>query len=85
MGFFDWLFSRKKENKVRIIDPDNLFVKDGAGKGYHNLKKTYNRLQLSNYINGKKVKFWKIVYGADDEDGDEFIPIFYNSRRKQGR
>jgi len=82
MRFFDWLFGKRKSKEVRIIDPDNLFCRDGAGKGYHRLKKTYRRYQLSNYIHGKKVKFWKIVYGADDEDGDEFIPIFYNSKVK---
>ncbi len=89
MGFFDWLFgSRKIERKsgrIKIIDPDGLFYRDGAGKGYRRLKKTYRRYQLSDYVNGKKVKFWKIVYGADDEDGDEFIPILYNSRRRRQR
>ena len=83
MGIFDWLFGSKKLKRIKIIDPDGLFKRDGAGRGYHNLKKTYNRLQLSNYINGKKVKFWKIVYGADDEDGDRFIPIFCNLRRRR--
>jgi len=87
MGFFGWLFNnrkiKRKSNRIKIIDSDGLFYRDGAGKGYHRLKKTYRRYQLSNYVHGRKVKFWKIVYGADDEDGDEFIPIFYNSRRRR--
>ena len=85
MGIFDFLFGKRKSNRVKIIDPDGLFYRDGVGRGYHRLKKTYNRQQLSNYINGKKVKVWKIVYGADDAEGDEFIPIFYCSRRRRRR
>lgn len=83
MGFFDWLFGVRKTTRVKIIDPDGLLYRDGAGKGYRRLKKTYRRHQLSNYIKGKKIRFWKIVYGADDSDGDEFIPIFYRSKRNK--
>ena len=87
MGFFDWLFSsrkiKRKSNRVKIIDPDGLFYKDGVCRGYRRLKRTYGRHQLSNYINGKRVRFWKIVYGADDADRDEFIPIYYNIRRRR--
>lgn len=87
MGFFSWLFGvdkiKRKSNRVKIIDPDGLLYRDGAGRGYHRLKKTYGRHQLSNYVHGRKVRFWKIVYGADDADGDEFVPIFYNSRRRR--
>ena len=77
MNFLNILINKRMVS--RIIDPDNLFHKNGYGKGYFKLKKKYNRYQLVPSINGKKVKFWKIVYGADDSEGDQFIPIFAHS------
>lgn len=89
MNLFEWLFGnrqRKRESgRIKIIDTEGLFYRDGAARGYNKLKRTYSRHQLSNYINGRKVKVWKIVYGADDADGDKFIPIFYRSRSKRHR
>ena len=84
MGLFNWIFGKRSyriNSKVKIIDPDNLFYRNGQGEGYWRLNEKYKRHQISDYVRGRKVKFWKMVYGADDEDGDEFIPIFY-SRRK---
>jgi uncharacterized membrane protein len=49
---------------------------DGGIKGYNKYKKTYHRYNMVDKIKGKKVIGWKQVYYADDQDGDEFIPLF---------
>jgi len=74
---------KRNDNSIRIFDPNGLLRRDGQSRNYHRLRKTYHRNELTNFVNGKKVKCWRIVYGADDAEGDEFVPIFYHSNRKK--
>jgi len=64
--FFTGYLKKRKSNRVKIIDSDGLSYKDGVGRGYYRLKRTYNKQKLSNYINGKRVEIWEIVYWAND-------------------
>ena len=43
-------------------------------------KCTYSKYQRKPIIKGKKVRFWKRVYYSDAEEGDEFIPIYYEKK-----
>ena len=67
---------------MRIIDPDGLFKRNGKGRGYDKLKRTYYRSGFLSTIKGRKVKCWKLVYGADNEDGNKFIPVFYKNKKE---
>lgn len=66
-----------------LIPPELRNVEDGGCRGYRNLKKTYDKQDLRSYIKGRRVKVWKLVYRADDEDGDKYIPIFQSPRKKK--
>ena len=79
MGLFDFLFGGSSRESYRILDIDNLGSRDGlvfCWKKYsHRPQK--RREELSNEVNGRKVKFWLWYYGADVADGDKFVPIYY--------
>jgi len=50
---------------------------------YHKLRHTYGSHELTEHIKGKRVKHWKMVYTADDQEGDEYIPIYQKHQRKK--
>jgi len=52
---------------------------DGGTKLYR-YKTSYKRQEINPLIDGNPVKYWVQVYTADDEDGDDFIPIFYKEK-----
>lgn len=75
---------RKNKDLLKPVRVRNLVTYTGPlVKGYKKLKKVYGgpAWQLPSSINNRKVKKWLKVYLADDEDGDKFIPIFYESRK----
>lgn len=46
-------------------------------------RSVYKRSKLKPFIKGKKVKHWLHVYGGEESDGDDFIPIFEKRRKKK--
>lgn len=86
MGFFDSLFGETKKS-FKIVDIDNLGSRDGhvfCWKKYRHRPQRH-RLDLSDVVDGRKVKFWLWFYGADDEDGDRFVPIYYGENLPRRR
>jgi len=62
---------------MKILIPSELRGAKVRGcNGYSKLKGTYSIFELKPTIKGKKVKHWKLVYNADDEEGDEYIPVY---------
>ncbi len=49
---------------------------------YHKLRHTYGSHELTEWVKGKRVKHWKMVYTADDQEGDEYIPIYYKNQQR---
>ena len=66
---------------IKIWDPEALGRKQGGApcKNYREIECLYSRHSVESLseINGKKIKLWKLVYSSDDDEADEFIPIFY--------
>lgn len=92
MGFFDFLFSRKKECKVRILEPKSLLCRyhkgghDNVSVKYYNKiqNRTYFRKDLTSELNGRRVNHWKLVKITGSESShDEFIPIFHGFKGKR--
>lgn len=84
-------FKPNKPKKIRIVDPERLYkrVDFPTSKNYEKYKKLYNWDEVSKldkYVNGKRVKYWRLVNnsGAGPE-GDEFIPIFYKKHERRRR
>ena len=73
-------FNESSEMELTIVSPRKN--RKGYAKKWrdlHSRKKrirTYDRDELTDCINGRKVKHWIFVYEADDAEGDEFVPVF---------
>lgn len=69
-----------------ILDPEKLEYKGfgSQSKDYHFLKNgIYKDGDIGwGYIFNRRVKYWKLVYCADDQEGDDYTPIF---KYKKGR
>ena len=80
------LFRRKPRTRtggVRILIPPELRRKYGPSKDYGKYRETYRHTELTPFVNGRKVRFWKLIYHADDWEGDELVPIFYPKRKRK--
>jgi len=88
MGFFRVLADLflGKEKYVKIVSPPKN--RHGYARGWSNLHQrrgsiaTYSRDEITDSVDGKKVKFWLWVYEADDANGDEYVPRFYRKKRR---
>lgn len=85
--FSEGLYKLEDKRPTKIIDTDGLRFRrtEGGCENYNGLKRTYIRNELSSFIDGRKVKYWKWVYSAFDFENDEFIPIFYKQNRIRKR
>lgn len=81
--YFLNLKAKHRGYKIKIIDPEKLYLKYNRGpydnvssKYYSKFKHTYYKNELVPYINGKKVRFWRLVK-INGVSSDEYIPVFY--------
>ena len=73
-----------------MISPKHLPVfKDWQDRNYDKYRCTYGSYTIKVWkkgiltkINGRKVKYWKLVYRADDVEGDRYIPIFFKKKKQ---
>ena len=77
----------KRRQRVKILTPKELIRGYGDCKDYYKYKnwEKYKSTELTPYVDGRRVKFWKLVHSADDEEGDDYVPIFYKKKRKGRR
>lgn len=70
---------KRKNNRKRWRPPQE--GDEGALVSYyHKLKRTYEDTELNEWVNGKRVKHWKMVYAYGNQGG-KYIPIFYKNQR----
>jgi len=72
-----------KKNKDKIKEQEKEWKERNKIYYKKKYKRTYNRYNLPQIINGKKVKYYMQVYFADDAEGDEFIPIYYKRKKRK--
>ena len=91
MGFWDQLFKAHppiRQVSVRIWDPERLTSgKKDYSRNYKKYKRTFYRYELESkqadlLSKGKKVKCWKMVYCAEEESNDKFVPIYHKRRKR---
>lgn len=75
-----WLF--RKPQKVKILIPPELGGGCGISKDHDKYRRVYSKDELTPYVNGRKVRFWKKIRDSDLEMSDEYVPIFYHKRRR---
>ena len=87
MGFIDWFLGKRKHKKYRrahyrIITPK---FKGDYCVDYWKYKdrRFYYANQLSNYAEGRRVRYWKMVKLGYLADSDRYVPIFYHHRQRQ--
>ncbi len=82
---FDRTFFTRRSRSPPVVDPQNRgkfhgWIKDWSASKRRNLYSWQDTRRHT--VEGRKVKAWLWVYGADDSASDMFAPIFY---RKKGR
>jgi hypothetical protein len=85
-SYYYYRKKRKLKGSTKIIIARDIARKlaknpmwDGETRLYK-YKRSYKRQEIKPIINEKPVKYWVQVYTADDESGDDFIPIFYKEK-----
>lgn len=82
-------YSSTRSKYPITISPKHLpACRDWHVKNWHKYKHIYSYQQVFDYgrktlvkINGRRVKYWKLIYSTDDIEGDDYIPIFFKKKK----